>query len=120
MQLNKAAEIAFTLLWKMSEKPNKWSSVADISRTTDCSESYAGVVISKIHRAGLLQCKTGRGGGYKFSVDRVVTAFDVMEALEGPQDEPTNPLIKLVNDGIRNALKDITFTSVQAETKVDV
>jgi Rrf2 family protein len=60
-----------------------------ISKDMDIPVGFLRQVLQELGRAGLVTSQPGRTGGYSLAKDpEKVTVYDIIEALEGPNEEP--------------------------------
>ena len=84
--LSKKSQYAFQALMYLSEKENEGPVlIAEISKKKKIPLKFLENILLELRKAGILESKKGKGGGYFFGKDpRQVTLATVMRLIDGP------------------------------------
>jgi len=91
-----------------------WLSAGRISQTMSIPERFLPRVLRELARAGLIEARTGRTGGYRLARSGTdITVFDVIVAIE-PEDDARRCVLRGIpcDPGTRCAVHD-TFTEAR-------
>jgi Rrf2 family protein len=84
--LSKKSQYAFQALMYLSEKENEGPVlIAEISKKKKIPLKFLENILLELKKAGILESKKGKGGGYYFGKDPAdVTLATVMRLIDGP------------------------------------
>ncbi len=88
--IGRAGVVALRALLAMVEDPQRWRSGADLASEQGLPAPFLEQVLLRLRRAGLLEARRGRHGGYRLG--RAAAALSLAEVLAavapGPADQP--------------------------------
>jgi Rrf2 family iron-sulfur cluster assembly transcriptional regulator len=89
--IGRAGVVALRALLAMVEDPQRWRSGADLASEQGLPAPFLEQVLLRLRRAGLLEARRGRQGGYRLG--RAAAALSLAEVLAavapGPADQPS-------------------------------
>lgn len=90
--LGRTAIQAFKALLELAKEPNRWRSVKDLAASQALPEPYLEQLLLRLRRAGVLEARRGRLGGYRLSsrpadlsLARVLLAVGACPGAQFPQ-----------------------------------
>ncbi len=85
LRMSKLADYAALMLATMAERPARTYTTPGLADVTGVSPPTASKLLKLLARAGLVQSQRGAHGGYTLArAPELVTAVDIIEAVEGP------------------------------------
>lgn len=89
LELTRRGDYAVRAMIALAASPaGEWSSVPRIALAMSIPERFLPRVMRDLARAGLVEARTGRSGGYRLARPASdVTLLDVIDAAEPPEDD---------------------------------
>jgi len=89
LELTRRGDYAVRAMLALSaQDAGPWLSATRISRTMSIPERFLPRVLRDLARAGLVEARAGRTGGYRLArPSSAITLFDVIDAVEPEQDD---------------------------------
>lgn len=84
LQLTRRADYAVRAMLALARDPTRVQSGTQLARSMDIPPRFVAQVMGDLVRAGLVEARNGRAGGYRLKLDpAVVKMLAVVEAVEG-------------------------------------
>lgn len=86
MLFSKSTSLGLQSLFIMyKHNPAEYYSVAELSRSLECSKTYLNKIMKNLVAKGILESKTGPGAGYRFKRDpREIKLIEIVNILNNP------------------------------------
>ena len=84
MRFSQAMEYGITGLMELA-KANQETSLSEIANRANVPESFLAKIFQKLHRAGVINSRRGKGGGFFFPPEKQsINLWEIHEIIEGP------------------------------------
>jgi len=132
MKINRATDYGVRLMVYLASQGEKIVPRAEVASAMDIPSEFLAKIAQSLARAGLLEIRQGRAGGYRLKRPPTeITLLEVVEALEGeiclnvcvghPESCRFSPTCKVhlvweaARDGLRDLLGSIRLTNLAIE-----
>ncbi|WP_022854320.1 RrF2 family transcriptional regulator [Thermodesulfatator atlanticus] len=84
MKISRATDYGIRLVVYLAEKSPKIVPRSEVAKEMEVPAEFLAKIAQHLARAGLIEIKQGRGGGYKLKRNpKEITLLEIVEALEG-------------------------------------
>lgn len=127
--IRRDTDYAFRSLVHIAMSPSKAATAGELAKAQDVPVGFAQKILRKLARAGILEAKQGRGGGFVLTkAPGKVSLMQVVTLLQGPlllnrcmgdpkacRRQPTCPVslhLRKVQDGLNDFFESTTLADV--------